>query len=578
MSAATRELARLEGRRMLRHPAPWAGLALTLLMGFDVWGEDWSGQRYTGLVAALTPLLLGVSVASVSAFGRELVPVAEAAPLGPSERARARLAGGLPLVTLVALVVAAGAVGLRLVGGVPLGDDPGRTLHAHHTLPELLQPVLLAAVAVVVGAVAVRVLRHTLAAAIVLTVLWFLVGGTYWLFAGPGTRWVAVVQVQPFYVEVGPIRTDPSTFPADWLLSAPGEYQDHWARLVVSPLVALAHDAYLLGLVLLLLGVVLAGAARRALLTLGLALAIGAVALQHAAAPYDDGERVEPAAAVQPVEVRDDATPVVVDTDLGGDDLAALAFLMRRPDVRVVAVTIAGTGLVGCDPGVDLVADLVDGLGARRVPVACGREDAARAMPQEWRDAAAAGTGLARVPTTSSAVAEPAPELIGRLAARHPGLRVVALGPLTNLADLATDDRSAYAEIAGVTTMAGALDAPAVDGVAEWNAAADPAALTRVLAGPVPVTVVPDDAVPDGTPGALLRSPVSAVVTSAALPKWWDLATAATALDRGAATVEGGTWTVDATGRLTRSGPGDVLVATELDQGRLDAAYERAFG
>ena len=126
--------------------------------------------------------------------------------------------------------------------------------------------------------------------------------------------------------------------------------------------------------------------------------------------------------------------------------------------------------------------------------------------------------------------------------------------------------------------MAGALDAPAVDGVAEWNAAADPASLARVLAGPVPVTVVPDDAVPDGTPAALLRSPVSSVVASAELPKWWDLATAVIALDRGAATVERGAWTVDDTGRLARSGEGDVLVATELQPDRLDAAYERAFG
>lgn len=572
MSAATRELARLEGRRMLRHPAPWAGLALTLLVAWDVWGEDWSGQRYTGLVAALTPLLLGVSVASVSAFGRELVPVAEAAPLGPSERARARLAGGLPLVALVALVVAAGAVGLRLVGGVPLGDDPGRTLHAHHTPPELLQPVLLAAVAVVVGAVAVRVLRHTLAAAIVLTVLWFLVGGTYWLFAGPGTRWVAVVQVQPFSVEVGPIRTDPSTFPADWLLSAPGEYQDHWARLVVSPLVALAHDAYLLGLVLLLLGVVLAGAARRALLPLGLAVATGAVMLQHVAAPHDDGERVEAAAPLGIAPDDADATPIVVDTDLAGDDLAALAFLLRRTDVRVEAVTIAGTGLVGCDPGVDLIADLVLGLGAAPLPVACGREDAARPWPEDWRRFAVAGSGMARRDTTFTPAPVAAPELIGRLAARHAGLRVVALGPLTNLGDLAADDPAAYARIADITSMAGAVKVPDVDGVAEWNAAADPEAFATVLAGRVPLTVVPDDAIPAAVP------PVAWLVPTYSPPKWWDSATAAASVEPDLVTVERGSWTVDGSGRLHRDGPGPVRVATALDHDRLDAAFEDALG
>ena len=67
---------------------------------------------------------------------------------------------------------------------------------------------------------------------------------------------------------------------------------------------------------------------------------------------------------------------MVVDTDLGGDDLVALAFLLRHPSVRVEAVTIAGTGLVGCDPGVDLVADLFTALDEDPVPVACGREEA----------------------------------------------------------------------------------------------------------------------------------------------------------------------------------------------------------
>ena len=90
------------------------------------------------------------------------------------------------------------------------------------------------------------------------------------------------------------------------------------------------------------------------------------------------------------------ATPVVVDTDLGADDLVALGFLLRHPGVHVEAVTIAATGLVGCDPGVDLVAGLFEPSRGARVPVACGRGTAvgdARALPAAWRAAAAAGSG-----------------------------------------------------------------------------------------------------------------------------------------------------------------------------------------
>jgi hypothetical protein len=41
---------------------------------------------------------------------------------------------------------------------------------------------------------------------------------------------------------------------------------------------------------------------------------------------------------------------VIVDTDLGGNDLVALAFLLRHPAVRVEAVTIAATGLAAGIP------------------------------------------------------------------------------------------------------------------------------------------------------------------------------------------------------------------------------------
>jgi inosine-uridine nucleoside N-ribohydrolase len=569
---ATAELARVEARRMLRHPAPWLGVALTLLMAWDTWDESWSGQRYTGLVAALTPLLLGISIASVSAFGRELVPVAEAAPMTRAQRAMARLAGGVPLILLVAAVVAAGTVWLRAIGGVPLGDDPGRTLHAQHTLPELVQPVLLAALAVALGAVVVLLLRQRLAASIVLAVGWFLVGATYWLFGSGLLRWLAVVQVQPFYVNVGRRDTDPATFPADWLLSAPGQYQDHWARVVVSPAVALWHDAYLVGLLLLLVGVVLSGRVRTGLVVAGLVIAVAGVALQHSAAPSDDGRRVEAAARGPVAPDARHATPVVVDTDLAGDDLAALAFLLHRTDVQVVAVTVAGTGLVGCDPGVDLVADLVLGLGAPRLPVACGREDPARPWPEEWVAQAEAGSGLVRLDTTFTASPQDAPTLIGRLATRYDDLRVVALGPLSNLADLAIDDPAAYARITGITSMAGALEVPAVGGVAEWNAAADPDAMATVLAGPVPVTVVPDDAIPTDVP------PVAGLVPGYHPPKFWDTSTAAASVEPELATVERGAWTVDESGRLHRSGNGPVRVATELDSARLRSVWDAAFG
>ena len=79
-----------------------------------------------------------------------------------------------------------------------------------------------------------------------------------------------------------------------------------------------------------------------------------------------------------------DATPVVIDSDLAPDDLAAIAYLVRHPAVDVLAISVPTTGMVTCGGGVDLLADFFEAIGAARVPVACGateRGPARRAVP-----------------------------------------------------------------------------------------------------------------------------------------------------------------------------------------------------
>src|SRR5215207_6719106 len=165
--AAIRQLARIEAGRMLRHPGPWIGLAGTVWFGSTVFEQTWAAAHYQGLLAATAPLLIGVTVAAASAFTREHTPVSDEAPVGAAQRSVARLLGRLSLVALVGAVVAAAHVWLWLRGGLVLGDEPGRTRHAFYTFPELLQPVLLAALAVAIAAALSHVVRHLLAASIV---------------------------------------------------------------------------------------------------------------------------------------------------------------------------------------------------------------------------------------------------------------------------------------------------------------------------------------------------------------------------------------------------------------------------
>ncbi|MFP5336525.1 MAG: hypothetical protein ACLGIV_14565 [Actinomycetes bacterium] len=280
-------LAALEARRILTHPAPAAGLLLSVFFARQVLtaAPSWAGAAYMSLPVVVGPLLCGISLAAAAAFSRDRRALSEEAPVRPGQRALARLLAGVPAVAAVAVLTGAGALWLRAAGGLDLGDEPGRTLHAHYTLPELLQPVPLAAFAVAFGAAAARLIRHRLAAAVAVFVVWFAVSPTSWMWNGPGLMAFSLIQTQPLVVPVGPATADAAGLPASWLLSAPNEYQDFWGRVVVSPAMAAWHDVYLVGLTLLAASVVLDGRARRTAGAAGLVLAVAGVTAQKLVQP-----------------------------------------------------------------------------------------------------------------------------------------------------------------------------------------------------------------------------------------------------------------------------------------------------
>jgi hypothetical protein len=312
------------------------------------------------------------------------------------------------------------------------------------------------------------------------------------------------------------------------------------------------------------------------------AVVLAGAALVACTPPSDnDGELAEGELVSAPAK-DPDARPIVVDTDLGGEDLVAVAFLLRHPAVRVEALTIAATGLVGCDPGVDIVADLFAALEEEPVPIACGRpvaELGASVFPPSWREASEAGVGLERSPSTASAVPGSASDLIGRLAREHEDLAVVALGPLTNLADLATTRPAAYGRLNMVHALAGSVDAPAVDGLTELNAAADLAAFRIVLDGAAPLTLVPPEIVPPVTPDALLRSTVVGRIAVLIDYPWWDLAAAVAFVAPVVAQYDAGDWTSDTTepGKMLRAGVGPVRVAVAFDPSVFEAEIAAVF-
>src|SRR5690606_14603519 len=90
-----------------------------------------------------------------------------------------------------------------------------------------------------------RAVRYTIVAVAAGTLVLFVFGLISWAWQWTPAVYVVPVQQQPFSVDLA--HADPALAPADWWLSAPGQYQRGWRRLVVDPVVAAGHDLVLLG-------------------------------------------------------------------------------------------------------------------------------------------------------------------------------------------------------------------------------------------------------------------------------------------------------------------------------------------
>ena len=199
-----------------------------------------------------------------------------------------------------------------------------------------------------------------------------------------------------------------------------------------------------------------------------------------------------------------DLTPIIIDTDCGGDDLMALAFLLARRDVRVEAVTIAN-GVAHVRPGAENVLRLLELGGRGDVPVYMGRETPLHgqaAFPEPWRKSADAPVGP-RVAPHAPQKQSAADYLASRLHDRSRPVRMLALGPLTNLAEALEKAPEALREIE-ITIMGGAVYAPGNLGdggyfqtenkTAEWNFYVDPVAAKAVFSAGAKIRLVPLDA------------------------------------------------------------------------------------
>ena len=182
---------------------------------------------------------------------------------------------------------------------------------------------------------------------------------------------------------------------------------------------------------------------------------------------------------------------VLIDTDTASDDAVALIMALRSPLVDVVAITIVA-GNVPVAQGTLNALYTVELCGSA-VPVYAG---AAKPLQRELEPATwfhgLDGLGdCGYAPAARKMEAMHAVDAIVAAAREHPGLEVITLGPLTNLALALEREPGIVANISRCVVMGGAACCEGnVTPAAEFNIWVDPEAARAVFLSGLPIEMV----------------------------------------------------------------------------------------
>ncbi|MEM1244482.1 MAG: nucleoside hydrolase, partial [Pseudomonadota bacterium] len=166
---------------------------------------------------------------------------------------------------------------------------------------------------------------------------------------------------------------------------------------------------------------------------------------------------------------------VIIDTDAGWDDYLGIIYALTNPRFHVVGIVISCTGEVDCiqplgkygrryAAGAQHILQLLDlTKPSQDVPVAIGvtkkQSVFVNPFPAFLRAAADNFNGIA-MPSSDRRIATlNATQLMHRLIERYPGLIILELAPLTNLADLQAKYPEDFKHIAKIFMSGGSLGA-----------------------------------------------------------------------------------------------------------------------
>jgi purine nucleosidase len=182
---------------------------------------------------------------------------------------------------------------------------------------------------------------------------------------------------------------------------------------------------------------------------------------------------------------------ILIDTDTASDDAVALIMALRSSEVEVVAVTVVA-GNVGVEQATANALYTCE-LCKTDVPVYSG---AAKPLLRDLQIAdwfhGADGLGdHGYAPVRRTAEGEQAADAIVRVAAENPGIEIITLGPLTNIALALRQDPELASRVSRCVVMGGA---PCCEGnvtpAAEFNIWVDPDAAREVFRSTLPIEMI----------------------------------------------------------------------------------------
>lgn len=199
--------------------------------------------------------------------------------------------------------------------------------------------------------------------------------------------------------------------------------------------------------------------------------------------------------------------PVLIDTDPGIDDALALLLALLSPELQVLALTTV-SGNVPVDTAtrnVFTVLSLVPS--ATAVPVAEGARrprcrEPAYAPHIHGKDGLGDletvrnGAGRRRYPPPDVNLSQRSAddEILHRIRRSPEPVTLIALGPLTNIADAVDKDPETLSRLERLVIMGGAVTVSGnITPAAEFNLFVDPEAARRVFESGLPITLVPLD-------------------------------------------------------------------------------------